>query len=136
MRSLALAVLMFPALCLADATEDAAKLYDLKIDATASVTKGAAGAVTVRIEPKAGAEIHGEAPIKLELSGPKNVTLAKAKCGRADLKMDGAKAGFDVAFTGADAGKGQIDATLSFFICTDKVCAKQERKASLPVEVK
>ncbi len=119
----------------AGAEEDTSKLYDLGIQATATVAKGSAGSVSVRIAPKPGAEIHKEAPIKLQLEAPKNVALAKDKLSRADVKMDGGAATFEVPFTANDAGKGTIEAKLSFYICTEKMCAHQERTASLPVAV-
>jgi hypothetical protein len=120
----------------ARAEEDVAKMYDLGVQATATVAKGGSGTVTVRIAPKAGAEFHKEAPLKVQLEAPKNIALSKDKLTRDDVKMDGAAATLEVPFTANDAGKGTIEAKLSFMICTDKVCARQERTASLPVAVR
>lgn len=132
--SLAVLALWAPSFAAAseDPAADAAKLYDVRFDATPKVKKGAEGRLTVRIVPRGGAEIHKEAPINLALTGS-NVTPGKAKLGRPELKMEGHDAAFDVPFTAT--ATGQLDATLSFFICTDKICARQERKASLPVSV-
>ncbi len=42
---------------------------------------------------------------------------------------------FEVPFTAAAAGKGAVDAKLTFFICTEKLCARQQKTFSIPVEV-
>jgi hypothetical protein len=120
----------------AESEPDATSWYDFAIKATPSVTKGGKGSVTVQITPKGTAEIHKEAPIKLSLQAPANVELSKTVLGRKEVKMDGNNASFDVPFTANDVGKGDIEATVSFFICTDKICARQERKATLPVAVR
>ncbi len=115
---------------------DTTKLYDLGVQATAQVTKGGSGTVSIKIAPKAGAEIHKEAPVSISFEAPKNVALSKSTLSRPDMKMDGTAATFEVPFTGTEAGKGTIEAKLSFFICTDKMCSKQQRTASLPVTVR
>jgi hypothetical protein len=99
------------------------------------VSKGGSGNVSVRIAPKPGAEIHKEAPIKVSLEAPKNIALSKDKLSRSDVKMDGVAATLDVPFKGVEPGKTTIEAKLSFYICTEKMCARQERTASLPVAV-
>jgi len=120
----------------ADTELDASGWYDLEVKATPKVNKGEAGSLTVHITPKGKAEIHKEAPIKLTLAPPAAVELSKTTLTRSDLKMEGPNASFDVPFTGHEAGKGDIVATVSFYICTDQICAHQERKASLPVTVR
>ena len=118
-----------------DAKQEASKLYDVAFEATPSVAKGAQGTVTLRILPKNGGELHKEAPIGLKLKGPANVALRKAKVGRPELEMDGLNGSFEVPFTGSAAGKGAIEGDLSFYICTEKVCLRQEHQSSLPVAV-
>jgi hypothetical protein len=135
-RALAVGIAALAFAPLARAADDPAKLYDLTIEATPKVAKGAAGSVSVRIVAKGGGELHADTPIKLELSGPKNLALAKDKFTRADVKIVGDATTLEAPFTASDKGKGAIDAKLSFFVCTDKMCARQERTASLPVEVK
>lgn len=115
--------------------QDASKLYDVAFEATSKVAKGQQGTVRLRITPKNGAELHKEAPISLALKGPENVSLSKARVGRAELKMDGHNGSFEVPFTASTAGKGAIDGNLSFYICTEKICERQVRQFSAPVEV-
>lgn len=115
--------------------DDGASLYDLKIEAAPKLKKGAQGHLLVRISPKKGAELHKEAPIALAVKPSANVTVAKAKYTRDDMKLDGDAATYDVPFTASAAGPGTLDTTLTFFICTEKLCLRQERKTSLPLAI-
>ena len=142
MRIASLALRSFVALALAlplsaraaDPADEAAKLYEVEMSATPSVAKGSEGELVIRIKPKPGAEIHKEAPISLALDA-RNVEPGQKKVGRKELKMEGENGSFTVPFKAVEAGAGGIDANLTFFICTDKVCARQQRKATLPVTV-
>jgi len=115
--------------------EDVTKFYDLKTEATPKVAKGASGKVKIDIVAKAGAHVDKDAPIEIVLKAPKGVTLSKTKLGKKEADFRDASAFFDVAFTGKEAGKGEVEAELSFYVWTDKICAKQERTAKLPVSV-
>jgi hypothetical protein len=42
---------------------------------------------------------------------------------------------FEVPFTPTVQGKMSIEAKMTFFICTDKVCARQTKTLNVPVEV-
>ena len=119
----------------AQTADDAvAKLYDVEMKATPNVAKGADGQLVVRITPKAGAEIHKEAPISLSLE-TKGVKTGKNKLGRPELLMEGENGSFTVPFTAVSPGAATIDANLTFFVCTDNLCARQQRKVQLPVTV-
>ena len=43
---------------------------------------------------------------------------------------------FEVPFVPAEVGKAQLDWHVTFFICTEKLCARQKRTVSVPVEVR
>lgn len=115
--------------------QDPSRLYDISFSATPKVKPGGQGTVEVRITPKHGAEVHSEAPVRLVLEAPTSLELQKTKLGRPDLKMQGTEATFEVPFSTSAAGPAEIDAQLSFFICTDQICARQQRSAKLPVSV-
>lgn len=118
----------------ADPSDDAAKLYDVSFEAPPKVKAGTENKLVVKITPKGAAEIHKEAPVSLKTTG-KNLTPSKEKVGRDALVMEGHNASFTVPFTAQAAGAGQLDADLSFYICTNQVCARQQKKATLPVAV-
>lgn len=118
----------------ARAETDVSALYEVEMTATPQVSKGDAGELVVRIQPKPGAEIHKEAPISLSLDAH-GVKTGKTKLGRPDLKMEGENGSFRVPFQAVDQGAATIDANLTFFVCTDNLCARQQRKAKIPVQV-
>ncbi len=99
------------------------------------------GTVKIAITTKEGAHVSDEAPLKIELSS-KEAKLDKQKLAYTDSlakKGEGGKAHpdprFEVGFTAAAKGKATVEAKLTFFICTDKICARQTKALSLPVEV-
>ncbi|WP_426751446.1 hypothetical protein [Myxococcus sp. Y35] len=120
---------------------DPASLYEVSTDGTSTQVKaGEKGTFVLAIKSKAGAHVSDEAPLKLEVKGTQ-LTPAKEKLSLADSvakKAEGqefADPRFEVPFTAAAAGKGSVDAKLTFFICTEKICARQQKTFSLPVEV-
>ncbi|ABF86929.1 hypothetical protein MXAN_3062 [Myxococcus xanthus DK 1622] len=120
---------------------DPASLYEVSTEGTSTQVKaGEKGTFVLAIKTKAGAHVSDEAPLKLEVKGSQ-LTPAKEKLVLADSvakKAEGqafADPRFEVPFTTAAAGKGSVDAKLVFFICTEKICARQQKTFSLPVEV-
>jgi hypothetical protein len=120
----------------AEPAPETSSLYELKIDATPKLDKGAKGAVSARIVPKAGAHLSDEAPVSLALSAPASLALSKTKATKADVKYASGGGAIEVPFTAVEAGKATIEAKLKFYICTEKTCAQQEKTASLPVMVR
>lgn len=123
------------------AEEDVASLYEVSTEGTTGAFKaGQKGKVVIEIKTKSGSHISDEAPLSIELKG-KAVSPEKEKLTLKDSvapKKAGAKytdPKFEVALTGAAPGKGQVDAKMVFFVCTDKLCARQQKTLALPVEV-
>lgn len=120
---------------------DPATLYEISTQgSTERVKVGEKGKVVIEIRSKAGAHVSDEAPLKIQLTG-REVALDKAKLTLADSvapRKPGEKyvnPRFEVPFQAAAAGKAGVDAKLTFFICTDKICARQQKALSIPVEV-
>lgn len=120
---------------------DPASLYELSTEGSSTQVKaGEKGTFVLAVKTKAGAHVSEEAPLKLEVKGAQ-VTPAKEKLGREDSVAKKAQGQafvdprFEVPFTAASAGKGSVDAKLTFFICTEKICARQQKTVSVPVEV-
>ncbi|MBL0693297.1 hypothetical protein [Comamonas sp. JC664] len=120
---------------------DPASLYEVSTEGTsAQVKAGENGTFVLTIKSKDGAHVSDEAPLRLEVKGTL-VTLAKEKLVLSDSVAKKAEGQaftdprFEVPFTAASAGKGALDAKLVFFICTEKICARQQKTFSLPVEV-
>ncbi len=126
-------VLGSPAVRAAD--PDPATLYDLKFEATSKVALRSEGKVVVKITPRKGAEIHKEAPATLHVRGSPQLAFPKPYASKADLKMSGTAASFELPFRGQAPGKFEVIADLHFVICTEKSCTFQDRHAALPVTV-
>lgn len=120
---------------------DISSLYEVSTEGSSrQVRSGEAGKLVIAIQTRPGAHISEEAPLKIELSCS-NVTPAKSTLARTDsvaVKQAGQEfvdPRFEVPFTPGEAGKGQLDARMTFFVCTEKICARQQRKVSVPVEI-
>ncbi len=120
---------------------DPAALYDLSTDGSSQKLKlGEKGSFVLSIKPKAGAHVSTEAPLKLELKGTalkpekEKLTLSDS-VGKKQPGSDYAEPRFEVPFAATAAGKTSLEAKLVFFICTDKLCARQQKAVSVPVDV-
>lgn len=125
------------------AEPDVASLYEVKTEGSSTEVKGGEkGKVVISIVAKNGAHVSDEAPLRIELSS-KDAKLEKEKLTLADSLVKKAAGSseypdprFEVAFTAPASGKANVDAKMTFFICTDKVCARQTKTLSFPVAVR
>jgi hypothetical protein len=118
------------------AAPDVSGTYRIETSKLVKVRKGETGHARIEVVPRSDAHVSPDAPISLTVSPGHSVKLAKEKLGRPEAKETKAKGvEFDVPFTAQAAGKDQLRATLSFFICTEKLCEKQKRELALAVEV-
>jgi len=120
---------------------ETAGLYEIKTDGSSQqVKEGGKGMLVLAIHPRGGAHISDEAPLKVELSGDK-VRPDKEKLSRMDAvgKPQGGQPfpepRFEVPFTAQTAGTGTLNAKVTFFVCSEKVCARQQKTVSLTVAV-
>lgn len=119
---------------------DLASLYDVRTDGSTQKAKvGDKGKFVLSIKTKNGSHVSDEAPLKLEVTG-NGVNVEKNKLTYADSVAKKLPPGqyadprFEIPFTIEKPGTNSVDANLTFFICTDKVCARQSQKIHLPVE--
>lgn len=120
---------------------DPTTLYEVSTEGTSTQVKvGEKGVFVLAIKSKEGAHVSDEAPLKLVLTGTQ-LTPSKEKLALAD-SVAKKQAGqefvdprFEVPFQAAAAGKGTLEAKLTFFICSDELCARQQKTFSIPVEV-
>jgi hypothetical protein len=120
---------------------DPSTLYVVSTEGTSTRVKaGETGLFVLSIQSKSGAHVSDEAPLKLELKG-KQLTPAREKLALSDSvakKQEGqafVDPRFEVPFQAPTAGKGTLEAKLTFFICTEQICARQQKSFSIPVEV-
>lgn len=118
------------------ASPDVSGTYRVETSKTLKVKKGETAHARVEVVPRSDAHVSPDAPISLALTSGPSLKLAKEKLGRPDARETKAKGVlFDVPFTAAAAGKDELKGTLSFFICTEKLCEKQKREIAMNVEV-
>ena len=120
-----------------DAHLDAAKAYQIETSqAPLKVKKGEKGQARVAVVPRSAAHVSPDAPLSMTVSAGPALELPKQKLGRTDAKPTEAKGvEFDVPFVGKQAGKDELKAQVTFFICTEKLCERQKREVALAVVV-
>jgi hypothetical protein len=101
---------------------------------------GEQGLFVLSVRTREGAHVSKEAPLKLVLQSAA-LKPAKSRLGRED-SVASAQSGkphadphFEVPFAAPSAGKTTLDAKLTFFLCREELCERQERSLSLAVEV-
>ena len=129
-------------MAMADGEPDPTTLYELSTEgSTQKVKAGEQGTAVLLIRAKQGAHVSDETPLKLDASG-EGVKVTKKTFTYAD-SVTRASAGmrrypdpmFHIPFVATAPGKGKVDLKLTFFICTDKLCARQQRTLQVPVQV-
>ena len=125
-----------PAVRVADerATKD-----DYVLDTSATTTKLKAagdGTFSLKIVPKNGKKVHGEAPLEVAFIDNAVVKPGKQKLGRADLKDKGAQEPeATTTLRGLKAGTTTLEANVSFFLCTDAWCQRMTDRIQVALTV-
>lgn len=120
---------------------DPATLYTVTTDGSSTKLKaGEKGKLVLTVTAKEGAHVSDEAPLRIALSG-KGATLEKTTLVYADSLNKKTEAvrypnpRFEVPFTAADKGAGALEAKLTIFICTEKLCMRSQKTVAVPVEI-
>ncbi len=135
-----LALALFSCTTSVQAEVDVATLYDvLTAESTKRIGVSDEGHVVIAIRTRDGAHVSDEAPLKIDLTSSKlkltksTVVLADSVSSAESKSQAGPK--FDIPFRANATGKATVEVKMSFFICTEKLCAKQAKTLSIPVEV-
>ena len=119
--------------------DDKATKDDYALDTSATTPRvkvNADGTFSLKITPKNGKKVHPEAPLEISLVDNGNLKPAKGKLGRGDLKEKAAKEPEVVTtLRGVKAGATTLEATLSFFLCTDASCQRMSDRVQIPITV-
>ena len=98
--------------------------------------RGEKGEARVTVVPRSDAHVSPDAPVSVAVSAGPALELPKQKLGRPDAKATDAKGvEFEVPFVGKQAGRDELRAQVTFFICTEKLCERQKRDVALAVVV-
>ncbi|AKU91693.1 hypothetical protein [Vulgatibacter incomptus] len=117
---------------------DPKTLYRVETSAAPiEVKQGQNGTLQLAIRPVDGARVKAETPFRatLEASGP--VTLPKTELAYEDsARVEKEGPVFEIPFAAKDeAGKGAIDADLTFFVCVAEACMRTTEQVSVAVVV-
>lgn len=116
------------------APPEVSSAYRIETPHVIKVKKGEPSVARVEVVPRSDAHVSPDAPISLTMHAGPAATLVKEKLGRAEAQATAAQGvAFDVPFTATQNEK--LEGTLSFFICTEKLCERQKRDVKLAVEV-
>ena len=125
------------------AESDPSSLYEVSTEgSTQHLAAGERGKLVISIRALAGAHVSDEAPLRIELSSKESklekqkLTLADSLNKRPEGATEYPDPRFEVGFTPSAQGKTSIEGKLTFFICTEKLCLRQTKQLSVPVEVK
>jgi hypothetical protein len=121
------------------AADDRATKDDYALDATASPSPlkvNAEGVFRLKITPKNGKKVHGEAPLEVTLLDNAFVKPARQKLGRGDVQ-DKASKEPEVTTTlrAVKAGATTLEANVSFFLCTDAWCQRMSDRVQVPITI-
>ena len=103
--------------------------------------RGKPGTFVLEIQSLKGAHVSDEAPLRIQLSGSGPVTPAKTQLVYGDsvrkpsatVKYPDPR--FEVPLSVTGKGPGTVEAKVTFFICTDDACLRQQKTLSVPVTV-
>lgn len=133
------AFLLSCALAAAPTAEDRATKDDYELDTSATdktIKVGKDGTFSLVLKAKNNKKVHPEAPLEVVFKDPKGIKPAKAKLGRTDVADKAAKApDLRTTLRGEKAGATTLEASVSFFLCTDSWCQRMTDKISLPITV-
>ena len=121
----------------ADASKKEDPLYGLTFDAPKATKTGTAANCVLAITPKSGWTLKTNTPFKMEISSTPVVELPQTKFTAKDF-VDAKEANkrVNAGFKATKAGKHNIDAKLTFFVCSDSICKRQQDAAKCSVEAK
>lgn len=110
--------------------------FELRLTAGGPYTAGTAGTFGIALTPSEGWHVNQEYPMRIELTAPAGVGLAKNELERTDAaEYADERARFDVAFTPTAAGEHRVLAKVDFAVCTPQNCVPDERTLALVLPV-
>ena len=121
---------------------DPTTLYKITTDGTtAKVAPGKKGTLVLEIQSLKGAHVSDEAPLRIQLSGTGAVSPEKAQLVYGDsVRKPSASVKypdprFEVPLAAQGKGPGTVEAKMTFFVCTEQLCLRQQKTLSVPVTV-
>ena len=140
-RWVPVSALLVTSLALA-AEVDPTTLYRLSTEGTtAKVAPGKKGTLVLEIQSLKGAHVSDEAPLRIQLTGSGAVTPEKTQLvygdsvRKASATVKYPDPRFEVPLAAQGNGPGSVEAKMTFFVCTEQLCLRQQKTLSVPVTV-
>jgi len=141
-RPLVLASSLLVATLALAAEVDPTTLYRVTTDGTsAKVPAWKKGTLVLEIQSLKGAHVSDEAPLRIQLSGTGTVSPEKTQLVYGDsVRKPSASVKypdprFEVPLAVQGKGAGTVEAKMTFFVCTEQLCLRQQKTLSVPVTV-
>ena len=112
------------------AADPASLLYSLTAESSPDpVEAHGRGQLHIYLTPSASAHVSKDTPFKIDLSA-QGAHFEKEHLRRVDAIAD-SPLHFRADFIAGDRGKAQLSAKATFFICTEKLCIRQQKQLSV-----
>lgn len=111
--------------------------YELRAQPVGTYKAGELGTFDVTIASKGDWHVNQDFPTEVTIEHADGLKVPKSKLTKSDAAEFGMKkARFEVPFTPEQAGRHQVDADVSFAVCSAETCMPQQKKLALnlPVE--
>ena len=110
-------------------------LYKINYQTKAPVKASASSGCNLTITPKEGWVLKTETPFKALLSATEDIELPQVKFSSKDfVDAKAAPKTILTSFTAKKAGAHSIDASLTFFVCSETICKRQKDAAKCTFE--
>jgi hypothetical protein len=112
---------------------------DAKVQATVTpkVSVGEAAKIEIRFSVPKGSHISPDAPLTIKLKGPDGITFQKPTLHYADAVPPAGEAPrFVDQATATAAGEDDLEAAMTYYVCTADLCNRQTKTEHLHLSVK
>lgn len=112
-------------------------IFRLALEAKPGYKPGEAGALSLTLTGRGGYHVNQDYPTRVTVTAAEPLKVEKASLSKPDAaEFSEEKARFDVAFTGATAGKHKVTCDVDFAVCTEATCVPEKRTVVAMVDVK
>ncbi len=130
---LSVIAVLIPGLALAASDVDAT----VKATITPKVEVGKPAKIDIRFSVPSGSHISPDAPLTIKLKGPDSVTFDKPVLHYADAVPPAGEAPrFTDQATSSAAGDADIEAAMTYYVCTAELCNRKSQTQHLHLSVK
>lgn len=137
MKAIPVGIILLFGAALARAGAPEAVDATVKATITPYVVVGKPAKIDIRFSVPAGSHISPDAPLAIKLKGPEGVKFDKPVLHYADAVPPAGEAPrFTNQATASAAGEADIEAAMTYYVCTANLCNRQSKTEHLHLSVK